>query len=122
MAIVRSSRSAYATRASALNFTGIIRGPLLWTSVQAYGSSDIRPSPEKRMAATTLPAIKKFFRHLPEPRVAGRSRLLLIDIVVIAICAVIADCDDGPDIALFGQRREAWFRRFLKLPPWYSCA
>ena len=68
------------------------------------------------MAATTLPAIKKFFRHLPEPRVAGRSRHLLIDIVVIAICAVIADCDDWSDIAQFGQKREAWFRRFLKLP------
>ena len=69
------------------------------------------------MAATThLPAIKKYFRWLPEPRVAGRSRHLLIDIVVIAICAVIADCDDWSDIAQFGQKREAWFRRFLKLP------
>jgi predicted transposase YbfD/YdcC len=69
------------------------------------------------MAATTiLPSIKKFFRLLPEPRVAGRSRHLLVDIVVIAICAVIADCDDWSDIAQFGQKREAWFRRFLKLP------
>jgi predicted transposase YbfD/YdcC len=41
---------------------------------------------------------------------------LLVDIVVIAICAVIADCDDWSDIAQFGQQRESWFRRFLKLP------
>jgi predicted transposase YbfD/YdcC len=69
------------------------------------------------MAATsTLPSIKKYFRRLPEPRVAGRSRHLLVDIVVIAICAVIADCDDWSDIAQFGRKREAWFRRFLKLP------
>jgi predicted transposase YbfD/YdcC len=69
------------------------------------------------MAATThLPSIKKCFRWLPEPRVAGRSRHLLVDIVVIAICAVIADCDDWSDIAQFGQQRESWFRRFLKLP------
>jgi predicted transposase YbfD/YdcC len=69
------------------------------------------------MAATTsLPSIKKHFRWLPEPRVAGRSRHLLVDIVVIAICGVIADCDDWSDIAQFGQQREAWFRRFLKLP------
>lgn len=69
------------------------------------------------MAATpNLPAIKKYFRWLPEPRVAGRCRHLLVDIVVIAICAVIADCDDWSDIAQFGQKREAWFRRFLKLP------
>jgi predicted transposase YbfD/YdcC len=78
---------------------------------------DIRRFPEERMAATTnLPAIKKYFRWLPEPRVAGRSKHLLIDIVVIAICGVIADCDDWSDIAQFGQKREDWFRRFLKLP------
>ena len=67
-------------------------------------------------ATTTLPSIKKYFRSLPEPRVAGRSRHLLVDIVVIAMCAVIADCDDWSDIAQFGRKREAWFRRFLKLP------
>jgi len=69
------------------------------------------------MAATSpLPSIKKYFRWLPDPRVAGRSRHLLVDIVVIAICAVISDCDDWSDIAQFGRKREAWFRRFLKLP------
>jgi predicted transposase YbfD/YdcC len=41
---------------------------------------------------------------------------LLFDIIVLAICGVIANCDDWPDIALFAQQREAWFRRFLKLP------
>jgi hypothetical protein len=41
---------------------------------------------------------------------------LLIDIVVIAICAVIADCNDWPDIAQFARKREKWFRRVLQLP------
>jgi len=41
---------------------------------------------------------------------------LLFDIIVLAICGVIAHCDDWPDIALFAQKRKAWFRRFLKLP------
>jgi predicted transposase YbfD/YdcC len=41
---------------------------------------------------------------------------LLLDIVIIAICAVIADCDDWPDIAQFAHKRQKWFRRFLKLP------
>jgi predicted transposase YbfD/YdcC len=61
-------------------------------------------------------ALKTHFRHLPDPRVVGRSRHLLIDIVVMAIGAVIADCDDWSDIAQFAQKRERWFRRFLKLP------
>jgi predicted transposase YbfD/YdcC len=41
---------------------------------------------------------------------------LLIDLLVMAICAVIGNCDDWPDIALFARQRESWFRRFLRLP------
>jgi len=69
------------------------------------------------MAATLRAgSIKKHFRHLPDPRVVGRTRHLLMDIVIMAICAVIADCDDWPDIAQFAEKRAPWFRRFLKLP------
>ena len=69
------------------------------------------------MAATTrVGSLKKHFRTLHDPRVVGRTRHLLFDIIVMAICAVIGNCDDWPDIALFAQKREAWFKRFLKLP------
>lgn len=69
------------------------------------------------MAATPRPgSIKRHFRKLRDPRVVGRSRHLLVDIVVMALCGVIADCDDWPDIAQFARQRQGWFRRFLKLP------
>lgn len=68
------------------------------------------------VAITRVGSIKKHFRRLPDPRVVGRTRHLLIDVVVMAICAVIADCDDWSDIAQFAKKREPWFRRFLKLP------
>jgi predicted transposase YbfD/YdcC len=69
------------------------------------------------MAATTsVGSIKKYFRRLKDPRVVGRSRHLLVDIIVLAICGVIADCDDWAEIVLFAQKRLAWFQRFLKLP------
>src|SRR6266436_2711244 len=67
-------------------------------------------------APTHVGSLKKHFRHLPDPRVVGRTRHLLGDIVVMAICAVIADCDDWSDIAQFAQKRQTWFRRFLTLP------
>ena len=67
-------------------------------------------------ATTTVGSIKKYFRRLKDPRVVGRSRHLLVDIIVLAICGVIADCDDWPEIVLFAQKRLAWFQRFLKLP------
>ena len=69
------------------------------------------------MAATApVGPIKKYFRGLKDPRVVGRTRHLLVDIVVLAICGVIADCDDWPEIVLFAQKRLTWFRRFLQLP------
>ena len=69
------------------------------------------------MAATTrLGSLKKHFRSLKDPRVVGRSRHLLLDLIVLAICGVIGNCDNWPDIVLFAEKREAWFRRFLKLP------
>lgn len=74
------------------------------------------------MAATTrVGSLKKYFRQLPDPRVVGRSKHLLLDIVVLAICAVIGDCDDWSDIVQFAQKRETWFRRFLKLPGGIPC-
>lgn len=69
------------------------------------------------MAATTsVGSIKRYFRRLKDPRVVGRSRHLLVDIIVLGICGVIADCDDWADIVLFAQKRLTWFRRFLQLP------
>lgn len=68
------------------------------------------------MAATThVGSIKKHFRTLLDPRVVGRTRHLLVDIIVMAICGVIGNCDDWPDIALFARQRQSWFKRFLKL-------
>ncbi len=68
------------------------------------------------MAATSRAgSIKKHFRRLKDPRVVGRTRHRLSDIIVLAICGVIANCDDWPDIALFAETRKAWFGRFLDL-------
>src|SRR5438552_548729 len=68
------------------------------------------------VATTTVGSVKKYFRPLKDPRVVRRSRHLLVDIIVVGICGVIANCDDWPDIELFAKHRLGWFKRFLKLP------
>jgi predicted transposase YbfD/YdcC len=68
------------------------------------------------MAASSVGSIKKHFRKVSDPRVQGRTRHLLVDILVIAICGVIADCNSWREIALFGEKRQSWFKRFLRLP------
>ena len=55
-------------------------------------------------------------RILPDPRVTGRCDHLLVDIVVIAITAVLCGADDWNTIESFGEAKEDWFRTFLQLP------
>jgi len=53
---------------------------------------------------------------LTDPRIDRTKLHKLLDIVVIAICAVIAGADNWEDIAEFGQAKVDWFKRFLELP------
>lgn len=56
------------------------------------------------------------FRDLPDPRAAPAKRHQLLDIITLAICAVIGGADTWVEVALFGTRKEAWRRSFLALP------
>lgn len=61
-------------------------------------------------------AIRKHFVNLRDPRHPSRRRHLLMDIVVIALCAVIAGANTWPEIETFGRKRWAWLRKFCALP------
>jgi predicted transposase YbfD/YdcC len=56
------------------------------------------------------------FQDLPDPRVEGRCDHKLIDIIVIAVCAVIAGAETWVDVEQFGQARKEWLGTFLELP------
>lgn len=56
------------------------------------------------------------FQELPDPRVEGRCDHPLIDIIVIAVCAVIAGAATWVDIENFGKARRDWLSSFLELP------
>ena len=61
-------------------------------------------------------AIAKHFHSLPDPRVAGRRKHLLTDIVVMTICGVISGCNDWQQIATFARARHDWWKQYLRLP------
>jgi predicted transposase YbfD/YdcC len=61
-------------------------------------------------------SIPKYFAKLKDPRRKHRRLHLLNDIIVIALCAVIAGAQDWQEIAIFGRKRLTWLKRFLKLP------
>jgi len=56
------------------------------------------------------------FQDLPDPRVAGRCEHKLIDIIVIAVCAVIADAETWVDVENFGKAKAEWLKTVLELP------
>lgn len=61
-------------------------------------------------------SLKRYFKRLKDPRVRGRTEHRLIDIIAIALCGVIANCDGWTDIIDFASNRIDWFKGFLELP------
>ena len=57
-----------------------------------------------------------YFADLADPRQEDRCDHKLIDILFIAICAVICGADGFTDMEEFGLAKETWLRQFLELP------
>jgi len=63
-----------------------------------------------------LEALIAEFALIEDPRCAWKVEHRLLDILVIAVCAVIAQAESFEDIALYGRCKQDWLRRFLELP------
>jgi predicted transposase YbfD/YdcC len=61
-------------------------------------------------------SIPTFFAKLQDPRRAHRRLHRLQDILVIAMCAVIAGAQDWQQIETFGRKRRDWLDKLLELP------
>ena len=56
------------------------------------------------------------FEALTDPRIERSKEHLLIDIVAIAILAVISGADGWGAIELYGKAKYEWLKSFLELP------
>jgi predicted transposase YbfD/YdcC len=62
-------------------------------------------------------SIWRCFATLGDPRRSRRAKKHpLLDIVAIALCAVIAGAEDWPQVVAFGVQRRHWLQTFLSLP------
>jgi predicted transposase YbfD/YdcC len=68
------------------------------------------------MPKKPLEAIEEHFRKVTDPRKDRTKDHKLIDILAIAICAVICGAEGWTDIENFGKSKEIWLRTFLELP------
>lgn len=71
-------------------------------------SPEVRPSP--------LEQLRLRFAAVQDPRVERTKLHQLLDIITVAICAVICGADDWSEIELFGNSKRAFFEQFLVLP------
>jgi predicted transposase YbfD/YdcC len=61
-------------------------------------------------------SLLEHFQHLDDPRVSPATRHQLLDIVAIALCAVICGADSWVEVEAFGNAKRSWLERFLALP------
>lgn len=62
------------------------------------------------------PSLLIYFAELEDPRIERSKEHLLLDIVAIAICAVICGAEGWVDIEAYGEAKHHWLAQFLALP------
>ena len=60
-------------------------------------------------------SLAEHFGALEDPRVEHLTDHKLLDIIMIALCAIISGAETWKDIALFGNERQEWLRQFMAL-------
>ena len=61
-------------------------------------------------------SLARHFEGLPDPRTGNAKAHIFLEILVIAICAVICGADGWSDVELFGKNKKEWLKTFLELP------
>ncbi len=68
------------------------------------------------MQEQVLNSIEQHFGALTDPGAEERIDHLLLDILVITICAVVGGANDWEEVVTFGQAKAEWLGEFLALP------
>ena len=67
---------------------------------------------------SSLKSIAEHFEGLPDPRSVVNREHLLVDVIVISICAILAGADGPTAIAVWAKSPSvsAWLKQHLELP------
>jgi predicted transposase YbfD/YdcC len=71
------------------------------------------------VVATRSPSgisIFEHFRDLEDPRIDRTKKHMLLDIIALAICAIISGAEGWEDIEVYGKDKYQLLKRFLRLP------
>jgi predicted transposase YbfD/YdcC len=65
------------------------------------------------VASSFVGKVCNHFENVTDPRVNRGDNYPLIEMMFVALCAAICDCNTWTDVAIFGECKLAWFRKFL---------
>lgn len=68
------------------------------------------------MARSQAPTLLAPFTQLQDPRIDRTKRYKLLDLIFIALCAVVSGANDCVGIAKFAKTKRAWLENYLGLP------
>jgi predicted transposase YbfD/YdcC len=61
-------------------------------------------------------SLQAHFEEFPDPRIGPAKRHELLDILMIAVCAMLCGAEGFTEIAQCGRCKAEWFKRWLALP------
>jgi predicted transposase YbfD/YdcC len=82
----------------------------------ADGGRSTRPYQPQTMKLRPKSKLSEHFDAIEDPRIERTKRHKLIDILSIAILAVICGADSWVGMESFGQAKQNWLKRILELP------
>lgn len=97
----------------------VLQGQCEGGNKRASKQKDCKSKKKKRKVGHPIPVVSSLidcFSEMKDPRIDRRRRHSLIDIIVIAVLAVIANADTWKDIQIWGVTHQEWLRTLLKLP------
>ena len=65
------------------------------------------------MSVGCVGKIYDHFENVTDPRVNRGTNYLLMEMVLVALCGAICDCNSWVDVAALGRAKLGWFRKFL---------
>src|SRR5712671_6755861 len=68
------------------------------------------------MPASLVPTLLAPFATLEDPRLNRTKRYQLLDLIFIALCAVVSGANDCVAMEKFGKSKRAWLEKYLSLP------
>ena len=81
-------------------------------AVAASNAEILQPPEEPALVAS----LSEHFGRLDDPREEELAEHKLLDMLVVAVCAVICGADTWVEVETFGKARQAWLESFLDLP------